>query len=477
MSRKPIRKLLIANRGEIAVRIIRAARALGIKTVAVLSDADMGVLHARLADEKILLGGVRAADTYLNAEKLIQAAVSSGADAIHPGYGFLSENSNFAKMVESAGLNFVGPAAAVMALMGDKGQARAKAKELGVALIPGSAPGMPVKDLKKFAAQIGYPVIFKASAGGSGRGMRVVRSENELEEKHNEASSEALAAFGNGEVFLEKFLENPRHIEVQVFGDSHGNYLHFFERECSVQRRHQKLIEEAPACRLHPDVRARLHKDALTLARAVKYENSGTVEFLVEGGEQANSPHYFLEMNTRIQVEHPVTEIVTGVDLLQLQLKVAGGEPIGFSQSDLSARGHAIEFRIYAESPEKNFAPTSGEIRYISRPGGPGIREDSWVEAGTKISPYYDALLSKIIVSANSREEAINRARAVLDEYVLEGIENTLGFHRWILTQPIFCKGLVDVYWINREYHGETSSRRRGVGPVSLPPPYEHKST
>jgi acetyl-CoA carboxylase biotin carboxylase subunit len=352
--------------------------------------------------------------------------------------------------------------------MADKAEARKKAAEASVPLVPGTPADATQEELGRFAREVGFPVIFKAVAGGSGRGMRVVRSAGELEEKRREAEAEALAAFQNGSVFLEKFLERPRHIEVQVFGDHWGNIVHFGERECSVQRRHQKIIEEAPAWNLSPTVREGLRSAALKLAQAVQYTNSGTVEFLVENGESDHGRFYFVEMNTRIQVEHPVTEVVTNTDLVKLQLQVARGERLPYKQEEIQLHGHAFEFRIYAENPSTGFSPTSGEIRYMSRSGGPWVREDGWAEPGTKISPYYDSLISKLIVSGATREEALARSRRALDECLVEGMETTLLFHRWFLAEGILEREAVDVYWIGREYHGE---RRNAplVGPLRLP--------
>ncbi|MCC6953418.1 MAG: ATP-grasp domain-containing protein [Deltaproteobacteria bacterium] len=465
-----MKKLLIANRGEIAVRIIRAARSLGLKTVALYSDPDAESLHVRLADERIHLGGSAAKETYLDQDKIISALVLTGADAVHPGYGFLAENAGFARRVREAGAVFVGPSPEVIALMGDKEQARKKAIELQIPVVPGAEVTDDTSFLAAEAQRIGYPVIFKAVAGGSGRGMRIVRTADELAAKFQEARDEALAGFGNAAVFLEKFLESPRHIEVQIFGDSFGNIVCFGERECSLQRRHQKLVEEAPAPNLHESVRARLHVYAVRLGKECRYESSGTLEFLVDGGTTADSPIYFLEMNTRIQVEHPVTESVYGVDLVRLQLEVAQGKSLDAVPAP-QCTGHSIEYRVYAEDPSKGFSPMMGQARYISRPGGPGLREDGWAESGTKISPYYDSLLFKAIVTAPTREEALRLSKVYLDEYVVEGFETTLGFHRWVLTQPDFVRGLVDVYWISRNYDGTVVSAPRATSPFVLPPP------
>lgn len=468
-----MKRLLIANRGEIAVRIIRAARELGIETVAIYSDPDAGALHARLADTRIALRGAQARDSYLRIDKIIQAATQAGADAIHPGYGFLSENSSFAAAVQEAGLTFVGPEAKAMAVMGDKAQARKRVSEFGVPIVPGFSG--EAKELPLRAAEIGYPVLIKAVAGGGGRGMRVVEHPDDFASALAQAQQEASSSFGNGEVLLEKYVLTPRHIEVQVFGDKAGNILHCFERECSVQRRHQKIIEEAVASNLHPKLREKILLAAVNAARSVQYTGAGTIEFLVQGGLAETDPFYFLEMNTRIQVEHPVTELVTGLDLVKLQLEIASGDKLP-RQSEISPTGHAIEFRISAEDVTKQFQPTTGTVSYVSRAFGPGIREDSWIEAGTKVSPYYDSLLSKLIVYAPTRSEALQRARRVMQEYVIEGVETTLPFHRWMLEQEDFCTGTVDVKWVERNYNGETPSPI-AISPLRLPKPRHETST
>ncbi len=469
-------RLLIANRGEIAVRIIRAARDLGIETVAVYSDVDRGALHVRLADHKVALLGSHARETYLDCDKLVSAAIQSGADAVHPGYGFFSENATFAQRVCEAGLCFVGPTPETIALMAAKDEARRRVASFGVPLVPGSDAIVDEKEALRIAAKIGYPVLVKAAAGGGGRGMRVVEGAEQLVQRLEEARREAEAAFGNDAVFIEKFIAEPRHIEVQVFGDRFGNLLHLWERECSVQRRHQKLVEESPAPNLHPELRTKILTAALLAAQSVNYLGAGTVEFLVDGGGKTrNSPFYFLEMNTRIQVEHPVTEMVTGTDLVKLQLQVARNEPLPFGQEDVEIQGHAIEYRVYAEDPQAAFAPTAGKIRYLSRSFGPGVREDSWVEAGTKVSTWYDSLLSKLIVYGTTREDALARSKRALDEYLIEGVPTTLEFHRWLLREPDFIRGMVDVRWIDRHYSGET----RGpsvVGPLSLGEPIESQT-
>ncbi len=467
---KPIRRLLIANRGEIALRIIRAARELGIETVAVYSKPDEATLPVRAADHRISLNGVKARETYLDSEKIILAAIQSGADALHPGYGFFAENGEFAKKVTDEGIRFVGPSPEVISLMGDKDQARRIAVKAGVPVVPGSEGAVDEKTAKIFAERVGYPVLIKALAGGSGRGMRLAETASDLGEKLEEARREAEAAFGNGAVLLERYLPRARHIEVQVFGDSHGNVIHLGERECSIQRRHQKLVEETPAAKLHPKLREKLCEAAVKLAKEVSYSSAGTVEFMVEGGESEDSPFYFLEMNTRIQVEHPVTEQVWGLDLVQLQILVAQGGALPYSQQELIPRGHAMEFRINAENPTRDFSPVSGKVLYVSRNGGIGVREDGWIESGTEISAHYDSLLSKLIISGANRTECLARARATLSQYILEGIPSTLDFHRYLLTCPDFNDGRVDAKWVERNYHGEVLPAQT-VGPLKLPPP------
>ena len=469
---KKIKKLLIANRGEIALRVIRAARDLGIKTVAIYSRADEGSLPVRMADERVFIGQSRAKESYLNLENVIAAAIQTGADAVHPGYGFFAENAEFAAAVVKEKMLFVGPTPEVISLMGDKEQARHIAKKVKVPIVPGTDGNITIKEAKQFAKEVGFPVIIKAVAGGSGRGMRIVEKASELEEKLTQAQAEALASFNNASVFIEKFLKTPRHIEVQVAADNYGNTVSVGDRECSVQRRHQKLIEEAPAPRLHKSVREKLHKAAVQLTKKVKYTGVGTIEFLVDGGESAKDKFYFLEMNTRIQVEHPVTEEVTGVDLVRLQLEIAEGKKLPFKQKDIVTDGHAIEFRVNAEVPSEGFMPAVGKICYIHPASGPGVREDSWVEAGTEVSLFYDSLLSKLIIKGNTREEAIIRAQRALDEYVLEGVETNLGFHRFLVREPVFVNAELDVYWVSREYKGQTRPGKM-VGPLLLTVPKE----
>ncbi len=452
------------------MRIARAVREAGMESVAIFSEADAGAMHVRCADRRIGLPGSAAKETYLHHDRVIAAAIQSGADAVHPGYGFCAENAAFARAVIAAGLIFIGPSPEAIELMGDKDRARKQAMRSDVPVVPGTDAGIDLDQAAAFGRTHGYPLMVKAVAGGSGRGMRVVERADELPRLFAEAQSEGHAVFGNGTVIIEKLVPKPRHVEVQVFGDSQGTVLHLGERDCSTQRRQQKIIEEAPAPNLHPHVRERMADAAVRLACSVGYCGAGTMEFLVEGGERPDAPFYFLEMNTRIQVEHPVTEAVTGLDLVRWQLDVARGRPLPAAQHDIIMRGHAVEFRVYAEDPQQGFKPASGEVRWISRPTGPGVREDGWAEPGTRISPHYDTLITKLIIWGNDRAEALARARAVLDGYSIDGMPTTLGFHRWLLRCPEFLAGALDVKWIDREYEG-TVRHAAGVGPLVVPAP------
>lgn len=463
------KRVLVANRGEIAVRIIRSARALGIESVALYTPADEGTLPVRLADRAVSLGESTASKSYLHQEKIILAAIQSGADCVHPGYGFFAENADFAEALSEEGIRLIGPSPTVMRQMGSKDSARTIAVSAGLPVVPGESAPKDFTELKKLCKKIGYPLLLKAVAGGSGRGMRMVEAESELLLRLEEAKKEALGAFGNDEMLIEKYIQSPRHIEVQVFADRHGNVVHVGERDCSTQRRHQKLLEEAPAAKLHPTLRSKLHQASIELCKKVGYEGAGTIEYLVENSASEKGTFYFLEMNTRIQVEHPVTEAVFGVDLLAEQFRVAAGYPLSFSQDQLVPSGHAIEFRIYAEDPSNDFKPATGTIRYLSRIGGLGVREDTWAESGSTISPYYDSLISKLIISGATRDEAIERARATLAEFVVDGVPSTLGFHRWLLSQPDFLDANIDVAWISRKYQGETI-QGENVGPLRVPP-------
>jgi acetyl-CoA carboxylase biotin carboxylase subunit len=430
-------KILIANRGEIALRIVRACRELGIRSVVAHSQADAHSLPVRLADESICVGPNDARASYLNIPSIISAAAVTDSEAIHPGYGFLAENPTFADICRSCGITFIGPSPEAIRLMGDKAQARQLAKQAGVPIVPGSErPLTNGADALDVAEAIGYPLIFKASAGGGGRGMRIVRERSGVEPAFAACQSEAGAAFGNSEIYAEKFVEGARHVEVQILGDRSGMRVHLGERDCSVQRRHQKLIEESPAPRLHPETRARLERAALTVAGAVNYVNAGTVEFLVD----ADGGFYFIEMNTRIQVEHPVTELITGIDLVAAQIKIAAGEPLGYRQDAIRFDGHAIECRINAEDPD-TFAPSAGRVTAWLPPGGFGVRVDSHMMVPYSVPPFYDSLIAKVIVHGRDRGEAIERMRRALGEMVIEGVKTTIPYHLKTLADPAFVEG------------------------------------
>ncbi|MDP2401255.1 MAG: acetyl-CoA carboxylase biotin carboxylase subunit, partial [Actinomycetota bacterium] len=408
-------KILIANRGEVALRVIRSCKEMGIESVAVYSEADRDSMHARMADHSVCIGPASSAKSYLSMPNIISAALTSGAEAIHPGYGFLAENADFARAVADSGLVFIGPSPDAIERMGDKSRARATAMEAGVPCVPGSDGELDTaEEALVFAREVGFPVLIKASAGGGGKGMRVAVDESELAANYAAARNEAAAAFGNDGVYLERYLARPRHIEIQVLADSHGNAVHLFERDCSVQRRHQKLIEEAPSPALTPELRTAMGDAAIKLVRAVDYQNAGTVEFLLD----TDGSFYFMEMNTRVQVEHPVTEQITGVDIIKEQIRIAAGQPMKHAeQADIELRGHAIEFRINAEDPDHDFRPNPGEVRIFNPPGGFGVRVDSHLYSGYHVPPYYDSLLAKLIVWGETRAEAIARARRALDEF------------------------------------------------------------
>ncbi len=438
-------KILIANRGEIALRVQRACRELGIGTVAVHSTADSEAMHVRLADESVCIGPPAARDSYLNMAAILTAASVTGADAIHPGYGFLSENATFAEMVEAHGLTFIGPSSDHIRMMGDKITARTAMAGLGVPLVPGSAGALPDLDAARaVAAQVGYPVLIKATAGGGGRGMKVAHAEHELEEAWRVARTEARAAFGNDEVYLEKYLDRPRHIELQVLADSHGNVVHFGERDCSLQRRHQKLLEEAGSPVLTAAERDAIGATATAALARLGYRNAGTLEFLYQDGQFA-----FIEMNTRLQVEHPVTEMVCDVDLVREQIRIAAGQTLGYTQADVKFAGHAIECRVNAEDPE-TFSPTPGRVLAFHAPGGLGVRVDSALYAGYMVPPYYDSLVAKLIVHAPTRPEAIARLRRALDEFAVLGIKTTLPLHQRIIEQPEFQAGDYTIHWLEQ---------------------------
>ena len=438
-------KILIANRGEIALRIQRACRELGIPTVAVHSTADAEAMHVRLADESVCIGPPPARDSYLNIPAILSAASITGADAIHPGYGFLSENAGFADMVEAHGLTFIGPAASHIRMMGDKIAAKSAMMALGVPLVPGSDGELQDLDTARVVAdQIGYPVLIKAAAGGGGRGMKVARDPSELEDAFRLARTEARTAFGNDAVYMEKYLDRPRHIELQIMADSQGNVVHFGERDCSLQRRHQKLLEEAGSPAITPAQRDALGETATAALRKLGYRNAGTLEFLYQDGHFA-----FIEMNTRLQVEHPVTEMVCGVDLVREQIRIAAGQPLGYEQSDITFSGHAIECRINAEDPN-TFMPTPGRITQFHAPGGLGVRVDSELYAGYFVPPFYDSMVAKLIVHAPTRIEAINRLRRSLDEFAVAGIQTTIPLHRRIVDDPTFQAGDYTIHWLER---------------------------
>jgi acetyl-CoA carboxylase biotin carboxylase subunit len=433
-----IQKVLIANRGEIALRIVRACRELGIKTLAVYSEADAQSLHVQLADEAICIGGPRGADSYLRVDRIIAAAELANVDAIHPGYGFLSENAKFAEQCESCNIKFIGPSAETIRMMGDKAVAKETVRKAGVPVVQGSdGPVDKESEAVKIARKIGYPVIIKAVAGGGGRGMRVAHNDIAVRKEFNMARGEAEKAFGNGSVYIEKYIENPRHIEFQILADSHGKVLHLGERDCSIQRRHQKLIEESPSPFLSASLRKTMGKSAVKAAAAAGYESAGTIEFLVD----AKGNYYFIEMNTRVQVEHPVTEEVTGIDIIKQQLYIARGQKLGFDQGDVTFNRHAIECRVNAEDPARNFAPSPGTIGLYYTPGGHGVRVDSHVYSGYTIPPYYDSMIGKLICFADDRKTAIDRCYRALSEYMVRGVKTTIPLHRAIMRDPVFISG------------------------------------
>jgi acetyl-CoA carboxylase biotin carboxylase subunit len=433
-----VKKILVANRGEIAVRVIRACRELDVPVVAVYSEADRRALHVQLADEAVCIGPPPALESYLDIDALVCAARRTGCDAVHPGYGFLAENGDFAERLEREGLTFIGPSGAVIKKMGSKIQSRKIMSGAGVPVVPGAMEGSDDVDrIVAAAREIDGPIFLKASAGGGGKGMRLVRERSQLESLVREAVGEARSAFGDGTIYVEKFLENPRHIEFQVLADSQGNVVHLFERECSIQRRHQKVVEETPSTALDENLRARMGEAAVSAARAAGYTNAGTVEFMLD----RNRKFYFLEMNTRIQVEHPITESTTGVDLVKWQIRIARGESLDFAQEDLVQRGHAIECRIYAEDGANNFIPSCGLIRLLREPWGPGIRNDSGIYEGWMVSPHYDPILSKLIAYGETRDAAIRRMQLALDAYIVHGVETSIDLHKRILRHPSFLKG------------------------------------
>ena len=448
-----IQKVLIANRGEIALRIVRACREMGIKTLAVYSETDVQSLHVQLADEAICIGQAKSSDSYLRADRIISAAEIADVDAIHPGYGFLSENAKFAEQCESCNIKFIGPKSKSIKIMGDKAVARDTVAKAGVPTVPGSeGPVESESEAIKAARSIGYPVIIKAVAGGGGRGMRIAHNDVSFAKEFDIARAEAEKAFNNGSVYLEKYIEQPRHIEFQILGDSHGKIIHLGERDCSVQRRHQKLIEESPSPFLTSDLRKKIGKAAIRAAEAAEYENAGTIEFLVD----PKGRFYFIEMNTRIQVEHPVTEEVTGIDLIKQQIRIANGEKLGFDQGDIKWEKHAIECRINAEDPARNFAPSPGTIGLYYSPGGPGVRVDSHIYSGYTIPPYYDSMIGKLICSGKTRKEALERTYRALSEYLIRGIKTTIPLHKAIMADPVFIEGKATTSYME-EFLGRTT--------------------
>ena len=459
----PFEKILVANRAEIAVRVIRACRELGIRTVAVYSEADRNALHVRYADEAMYCGPAPAGESYLDMDRLIGLARQAGAAAIHPGYGFLSENAEFARRCATAGIVFIGPKPETIEAMGDKVVARIRMQEAGVPLVPGALTKLSDEEAIAFAKDVGLPVMIKATAGGGGKGMRLVHEAAQLEQSIRRARSEARSSFGDDSIYVEKFVVQPRHIEIQILGDRHGNAIHLFERECSIQRRHQKVIEEAPASRMPAELREEMGRAAVAAAKAVGYEGAGTCEFLVD----RDFRFYFLEMNTRVQVEHPVTEMVTNVDIVKAGIRIAAGEPIGLAQSEIEIVGAAIECRIYAEDPEHGFRPSPGEILVYRPPGGPGIRNDSGVYPGAVVPVYYDPMISKLICWGRDREEAINRMKRALREFVVKGIKTSIPFHRAVMEHPRFVAGDYDTGFIEEELLSDTAG--------FLPPDAEEK--
>jgi acetyl-CoA carboxylase biotin carboxylase subunit len=460
------KKILIANRGEIALRVIRACRELGMTSVAVYSEVDRTALHVLKADEAYFIGAPAASDSYLNQKNILEAAKLSGAEAIHPGYGFLSENGEFAEACSDAGLKFIGPTAAAMQMMGSKTRARKAMENVGVAYVPGTSQGLQSREeAARVAAAMGYPVMLKAAAGGGGKGMRLVQKPEDLSSALDSAKSEALRAFGDSEIYIEKVIASPRHIEMQILADEHGNTVYLGERECSIQRRHQKVVEESPSTVVDPEMRQRMGDVAVRVARAAGYTNAGTVEFLVD--QQKN--FYFLEMNTRLQVEHPVTEVITGLDLVHLQIRIAAGEKLQLAQKDIQFRGHAIECRIYAEDPANNYFPSPGRITALASPSGPGIRLDSGIYQGWTVPIEYDPLLAKLIAYGTDREQAISRLRRALDEYFVGGIKTNLTLFRSIVADDSFRQGKVDTDFLNHlsmtgERPGDADIAAMGAG-------------
>lgn len=445
-----MKKILVANRGEIALRIMKTIRKMGMQCVAVYSEADADAPFVKYADESILLGPAPSAQSYLLGDKIIEEALSIGVDGIHPGYGFLSENAGFAKAVTDAGITFIGPSPGSMEVMGSKLAAKEAVKAYDIPLVPGTEGAIEdIQEAKRKAEDIGFPVLIKASAGGGGKGMRIVETVEEFESQMDRAVSEAVSSFGDGKVFVEKFVTKPRHIEIQVLADTHGNVVHLHERECSIQRRHQKVVEEAPSAVLTPELRAQMGASACDVARSCKYVGAGTVEFLLD----ANLNYYFLEMNTRLQVEHPVSEMITGIDLVEQQIRVARGEHLAFSQQEIGLNGHALEIRVYAEDPLNQFLPDIGKLEVYVRPEGEGIRVDDGFEEGMDIPIYYDPMIAKLIVHAEDRDAAISKMTQAIDEYQIHGIETTLDFCKFAINHPAFVSGDFDTNFVKEHYN------------------------
>lgn len=457
---QPIRKILIANRGEIALRVMRTAKEMGIATVAVYSDADKDALFARYADEAIHIGPAPSSESYLVGDRIIAAAQQTGADAIHPGYGFLSENAGFAAAVEAAGIRFVGPRPHAIETMGSKLAAKETVKPFDVPLVPGTDhPVHTPEEAREVANRIGYPLLIKASAGGGGKGMRIVREDSELENSFERAVSEAVNAFGDGAVFIERFVTSPRHIEIQILADQHGNVVHLFERECSIQRRHQKVVEEAPSAVLTPELREAMGQSAIEVAKSCDYVGAGTVEFLLDDQMR----FYFLEMNTRLQVEHPVTECIANVDLVREQIRIAEGHPLSFKQEDLNILGHAIEIRVYAENARAGFLPDTGTLHRYAPPTGPGVRVDDGVEEGQEVPIYYDPMLAKLVVHAPDRASAIDRCIRAIDEYEVAGVYTTLDFGRFAIDHEAFRSGQFDTHFVDAHFTPESLDRNSAL--------------
>ncbi len=446
---KKIKKVLVANRGEIAMRVMRSCREAGIKTVAIYSEADREALHVRYADEAVCVGPPASAESYLRGDKIIDVCKRLEVDAVHPGYGFLSENADFGELTEKSGIKFIGPSPEAIRTMGDKLAAKAAVAKFDVPLVPGVDHAITdITESKKVAEEIGYPILIKASAGGGGKGMRIVNNTEEFEEQMDRAISEAKSAFGDGSVFIEKFVTSPRHIEFQILGDEHGNIVHLFERECSIQRRHQKVVEEAPSSILTPEVRKAMGDAAVGVAKACNYYGAGTVEFIVD--DKLN--FYFLEMNTRLQVEHPVTEEITGIDLVKEQIKIAEGQELSFRQEDLSINGHAFELRVYAEDPKNNFLPDIGRLNRYERPQGPGVRVDDGFEEGMEIPIYYDPMIAKLVTYAEDREQAIGRMIRAIEEYNISGVATTLDFGAYVFNHDAFTSGQFNTKFVEKYF-------------------------